>query len=237
MLFIDHLSALKRNMILRRLAKETAPEARRGDVAPCASRSWAVRTSPCRRLLGAARGGSRDRRGVLPAARSRPAAAMRCGPVRCRSRRNGSGCRCARRRGCATTRRRSAAFAALGLDAAVVAAYGLILPQAMLEAPRRGCLNIHASLLPRWRGAAPIQAAVLAGDTRDRRHHHADGCRAGHRADAAARGGADHRAQPPRRSCTTCWPRLGARLVLRALAEDSAGRCRSPRRAQPTRRS
>jgi methionyl-tRNA formyltransferase len=57
-----------------------------------------------------------------------------------------------------------AAFAALALDAAVVAAYGLILPQAMLDAPRRGCLNIHASLLPRWRGAAPIQAAVLAGD-------------------------------------------------------------------------
>jgi methionyl-tRNA formyltransferase len=46
----------------------------------------------------------------------------------------------------------------------VVAAYGLILPQAMLDAPRRGCLNIHASLLPRWRGAGPIQAAVLAGD-------------------------------------------------------------------------
>ncbi len=57
-----------------------------------------------------------------------------------------------------------AEFAALHLDAAVVAAYGLILPQAMLDAPRRGCLNIHASLLPRWRGAAPIQAAVLAGD-------------------------------------------------------------------------
>ena len=57
-----------------------------------------------------------------------------------------------------------AAFAALELDAAVVAAYGLILPPAMLAAPRRGCLNVHASLLPRWRGAAPIQAAVLAGD-------------------------------------------------------------------------
>ncbi len=55
-------------------------------------------------------------------------------------------------------------FAALDLDAAVVAAYGLILPRPMLEAPRRGCLNIHASLLPRWRGAAPIQAAILAGD-------------------------------------------------------------------------
>ncbi len=57
-----------------------------------------------------------------------------------------------------------AAFAALGLDMAVVAAYGLILPQATLDAPRHGCLNIHASLLPRWRGAAPIQAAILAGD-------------------------------------------------------------------------
>jgi methionyl-tRNA formyltransferase len=57
-----------------------------------------------------------------------------------------------------------AAFAALELDAAIVAAYGLILPQAMLDAPRRGCLNIHASLLPRWRGAGPIQAAILAGD-------------------------------------------------------------------------
>ena len=58
-----------------------------------------------------------------------------------------------------------AAFSALDLDVAVVAAYGLILPAAMLDAPKRGCLNIHASLLPRWRGAAPIQAAILAGDT------------------------------------------------------------------------
>lgn len=57
-----------------------------------------------------------------------------------------------------------AAFAALDLDIAVVAAYGLILPRAILDAPRRGCLNIHASLLPRWRGAAPIQRAIEAGD-------------------------------------------------------------------------
>ncbi len=55
-------------------------------------------------------------------------------------------------------------FQDLGLEVAVVAAYGLILPQAFLDAPRRGCLNIHASLLPRWRGAAPIQAAIAAGD-------------------------------------------------------------------------
>lgn len=57
-----------------------------------------------------------------------------------------------------------AAFAALDLDAAVVAAYGLILPPPILEAPRLGCLNVHGSLLPRWRGAAPIQRAILAGD-------------------------------------------------------------------------
>ncbi|MGS1017629.1 methionyl-tRNA formyltransferase [Allosphingosinicella humi] len=57
-----------------------------------------------------------------------------------------------------------AAFAALALDVAVVAAYGLILPVPVLEAPRFGCLNVHGSLLPRWRGAAPIHRAILAGD-------------------------------------------------------------------------
>jgi methionyl-tRNA formyltransferase len=56
------------------------------------------------------------------------------------------------------------AFAALGLDAAVVVAYGQILPREVLEAPRLGCFNLHGSLLPRWRGAAPIQRAVMAGD-------------------------------------------------------------------------
>jgi methionyl-tRNA formyltransferase len=55
-------------------------------------------------------------------------------------------------------------FAALALDAAVVVAYGLLLPRTILASPRLGCLNIHASLLPRWRGAAPIQRAILAGD-------------------------------------------------------------------------
>jgi methionyl-tRNA formyltransferase len=55
-------------------------------------------------------------------------------------------------------------FAALGADVAVVVAYGLILPQAVLDVPRHGCLNIHASLLPRWRGAAPIHRSIMAGD-------------------------------------------------------------------------
>ena len=57
-----------------------------------------------------------------------------------------------------------AAFVALDLDTAIVVAYGLLLPQRILEAPRLGCFNLHASLLPRWRGAAPIQRAIMAGD-------------------------------------------------------------------------
>jgi methionyl-tRNA formyltransferase len=55
-------------------------------------------------------------------------------------------------------------FAALGADAAVVVAYGLLLPKPVLDAPKRGCFNVHASLLPRWRGAAPIQRAIMSGD-------------------------------------------------------------------------
>ena len=57
-----------------------------------------------------------------------------------------------------------AEFAASGADLAVVGAYGLLLPRPVLEAPRLGCINLHASLLPRWRGAAPIERAILAGD-------------------------------------------------------------------------
>ncbi len=57
-----------------------------------------------------------------------------------------------------------AAFAALELDAAIVVAYGLLLPKAILDAPKLGCFNLHGSLLPRWRGAAPLQRAIMAGD-------------------------------------------------------------------------
>lgn len=112
-----------------------------------------------------------------------------------------------------------AKFAALDLDAAVVAAYGLILPEPMLAAPRRGCLNIHASLLPRWRGAAPIQAAILAGDavtgiTIMRMEAGldtgpmllAEAVPIGDRATAAA--------------LHDVLAELGARLILRALDED-----------------
>ena len=61
-------------------------------------------------------------------------------------------------------RREAAELAAYRLDALIVAAYGLILPAAVLTTPRYGCINVHASLLPRWRGAAPIERAIMAGD-------------------------------------------------------------------------
>jgi len=112
-----------------------------------------------------------------------------------------------------------AEFAGLGLDAAVVAAYGLILPAAMLAAPARGCINIHASLLPRWRGAAPIQAAILAGDSE-----------AGvtiMQMDQGLDTGPMLLREPvpigPRTTAAELHDRLaalGARLVLRALAEN-----------------
>ena len=111
------------------------------------------------------------------------------------------------------------AFRALDLDAAVVAAYGLILPRPILEAPRRGCLNIHASLLPRWRGAAPIHAAVLAGDAET-------GITIMQMDEGLDTGAMLLReATPigPRDTTAILHDRLaeiGARLVLRALAEN-----------------
>ena len=113
------------------------------------------------------------------------------------------------------------AFAALELDAAVVAAYGLILPQPMLDAPARGCLNIHASLLPRWRGAGPIQAAVLAGDAES-------GITIMQMEAGLDTGPMLLRQGVPIRADTTAatlhdeLAALGAALILRALAENPA---------------
>jgi methionyl-tRNA formyltransferase len=112
-----------------------------------------------------------------------------------------------------------AAFAALDLDAAVVAAYGLILPKPMLDAPKRGCLNIHASLLPRWRGAAPIQAAILAGDAET-------GITIMRMEEGLDTGPMLLREAVPIGPRTTtpdlhdALAAIGARLILRALAED-----------------
>ena len=75
-----------------------------------------------------------------------------------------------------------AEFAALGSDLAVVGAYGLLLPQPILDAPRLGCINLHASLLPRWRGAAPIERATPGRRHRDRHQHLPHGGGAGYRA-------------------------------------------------------
>ena len=116
-----------------------------------------------------------------------------------------------------------AEFTKLNLDAAIVAAYGLILPPPMLTAPRRGCINIHASLLPRWRGAAPIHAAVLAGD--------AETGVTIMQMDAGLDTGPILLAEavpiPPRATTGMVHDVLadfGARLVLRALAEHTAPR-------------
>jgi methionyl-tRNA formyltransferase len=112
-----------------------------------------------------------------------------------------------------------AAFAALDLDVAVVAAYGLILPKAMLEVPRRGCLNIHASLLPRWRGAAPIQAAILAGDEQTG----VTIMRMEEGLDTGPMLLAEATPIAPRETTATLHDRLaaiGARLILRALDEN-----------------
>jgi methionyl-tRNA formyltransferase len=98
-------------------------------------------------------------RAPKPAGRGK---ALRPSPVEVAAREAGLPVRCPRSLRDAAEQ---AAFAALGADVAVVVAYGLILPQPVLDAPRLGCLNIHASLLPRWRGAAPIQRAIMAGDT------------------------------------------------------------------------
>ncbi len=94
-------------------------------------------------------------------ARSGRGSALHPSPVKARALELGLEVRCP-----ATLRdaREQAEFAALSCDLAVVAAYGLILPREVLEAPRLGCVNIHGSLLPRWRGAAPVQRAILAGD-------------------------------------------------------------------------
>ncbi len=117
-------------------------------------------------------------------------------------------------------------FAALGPDAAVVVAYGLILPPPILAAPRLGCLNVHASLLPRWRGAAPIQRVILAGD---------DGTGVTIvRMDAGLDTGPILLSQAVPLSATTTvadlhetLAALGASLVVRALGDLDAGRLKA----------
>jgi methionyl-tRNA formyltransferase len=122
-------------------------------------------------------------------------------------------------------------FANLGLDVAVVAAYGLLLPPAILKAPRWGCLNIHASLLPRWRGAAPIQHAILAGD----RESGITIMQMDEGLDTGPMLMSEHLAITASDTGATLHDRLadlGARLIVAALERLSAGRL--PPTAQPS---
>lgn len=121
-------------------------------------------------------------------------------------------------------------FAALSSDAAVVAAYGSILPAAFLEAPRLGCVNIHASLLPRWRGAAPIQRAIMAGDAET-------GITVMQMDEGLDTGGILSQRRMPigptddAGAVHDALAAVGAGLVVETLAEMAAGRCRA--RPQP----
>ncbi len=110
-----------------------------------------------------------------------------------------------------------ARLAAYGADVAVVAAYGLILPQPVLDTPARGCINIHGSLLPRWRGAAPIQRAILAGDreTGITIMQMEAGLDTGPMLLAEAMAVGAHTAG----TLAAALAKMGARLLLRALAE------------------
>lgn len=116
-----------------------------------------------------------------------------------------------------------ARFAAYEAEAAVVAAYGLILPKPILEAPRLGCLNVHPSLLPRWRGAAPIQRAVMAGDRRT-------GVCVMRMSEGLDEGPVLKRVEtplPPEETSGALHDRLaqmGAALMVEALADLAAGR-------------
>jgi len=114
-------------------------------------------------------------------------------------------------------------FADLNVDAAVVAAYGLILPKAMIDAPRLGCLNVHASLLPRWRGAAPIERALLAGD----RETGISIMRMDEGLDTGPVLLAERMAIPARVGASALYDELaalGARLIIAALAAVAEGK-------------
>ena len=204
-LFIDHISKLKRDMVMKKF-KKAAKARRAGEAAVRGQRAFAsyrlsclapspfevARSAgitsgieaardrcdwaPCpppdlhghARFRGAdadraRRARARHRRGLYARGQARRRAAWSCSRARSSARRGGSALPVLTPK---TLRDldAQAAFRAHKADAAVVVAYGLILPKPILDAPRLGCFNVHASLLPRWRGAAPINRAIMAGD-------------------------------------------------------------------------
>ncbi len=132
--------------------------------------------------------------------------------------------RCASRTRCSSARRR-------GPISWSSIAYGLLLPRALLEWPRLGCVNLHASLLPRWRGAAPIQRAVLARRRDDRHQRHADGCGLDTGARASRARHADRRARDGRRAARPARRRSRREALLAALAGAARRHARAPCRS------
>ena len=112
---------------------------------------------------------------------------------------------------------------AIAPDAIVVVAYGRIIPPWMLALPRFGCINLHGSLLPKYRGAAPIQWAVAMGETDYRQHDHAARGRPRHRADSAAAGRRDRSRSDGCRSFRRCWRQAARRWWWRRLPVSRTG--------------
>ena len=121
----------------------------------------------------------------------------------------------------------AATLAAYAADVFVVVAYGRILPQALLDLPRLGPYNVHASLLPRLRGAAPIQWSIIRGDARDGRIDHAHGGGARHRAGRGDARAADRATTTRRGRCRRGSPTLGAALLRDTLPAIADGRRRA----------
>ena len=117
------------------------------------------------------------------------------------------------------------AIRALAPDLIVVIAFGQILPKALLEIPRYGCINVHASLLPRYRGAAPHQLVHNQRRNGDRRHHHADGRGAGHRRHAGQENHPDRPGGEQQRASTTAWQSSGPRRSRKPWTFSSRASC------------
>ncbi len=200
----------KRNMLLRKLAKEQKQRPKRPPRRPVrlafmGSPDFAV---PALRALAAA---GHEVAAVYASRRDRPHRGQRDTPARCTRRPRRWACRCARRPGSARNAATRRLLRRLGLEVAVVAAYGLILPAADAGTrPRRGCLNIHASLLPRWRGAAPDPCRGAGRRCADRHHHHADGRGAGYRGRCCCARRPQSVRATPRPTCMSGWRRSAA---------------------------
>ncbi len=176
-LFIDHISKLKRDRVMTQVHQARQAEGTRRGLSPgalrliacrirefsCASSSWARPTSPCRRWPRSSAAGTRWWRPIRARRRLPGGAGWSWCPRRCTARPRSSACPCSPPRPCAR-KRRPRPSPPMRRTSRWWSPMAASCRRSILDAPKLGCLNLHASLLPRWRGAAPIQRAIMAGD-------------------------------------------------------------------------